>query len=103
MNHRSPSAVGGSVLCGLALTGGWSEAFQDWLRPRWRVAVGLQHAAIGGTQHELGVSIVDRVVIDIKAVDFGGDRRCVRDRATPPIDNLADRNLVPTLKHPASD
>ena len=69
--------------------------FENRPRPRWRVAIRLHHAPLGSAQHELGVTLIDRVIVDVKAVHLGGYRGCVRDRAPPTIDDLPDWNLVP--------
>jgi|GEM_PF-1310765 len=79
-----------------------NEAFQNWPRPDWSIAISPNHMAFGGTQHELSVTIVDRVVVHVEAVHLGGDAGGVRDQTGPTINNLADRNFVPALKHSAS-
>jgi hypothetical protein len=52
------------------------------------------HAALGGTEHELRVPVVDRVLIDVKAIHVGCDRGSVGHQVPPTIDDLEDRDFV---------
>lgn len=48
-------------------------------RPSGGVAIGFHNVALGCTQHELCIAIVDGVVVDVEAVHLGGDRGGVRN------------------------
>jgi hypothetical protein len=61
------------VLLGRRLERG--EPLHDRPGPRRRVTVCLHYAAIRGAQHELRLPVVDRVVVDVKAVHLGRYRR----------------------------